>query len=155
MSVSRRRFLKTCALSAAAVGCAPGLRAFGQNSQRPALDFQIPFEAKQDRVFYFTRQTFEPYVGGIFRGLRRGRPAELTLLSVDSYTPSVKTKITTKPAPPTNTFTLTFQSDRTLSTLSDTYDLQHAGLGKFSLLMTQHVDADGQILFEAVFNHLA
>jgi hypothetical protein len=155
MSVSRRRFLKTCALSAAAVGCAPGLRAFGQNSQRPALDFQIPFEAQHDRVFYFTRETFEPYVGGIFRGLRRGRPVELKLLSVTSYTPSAKTRIATKPSPPTNTFTLTFQSDRVLSSLTDAYDLQHAGLGKFSLLMTEAANPNGQVFYEAVFNHLA
>jgi hypothetical protein len=155
MSVSRRRFLKTGALTAVAVGCAPGLRAFGQKSRRPALDFEIPFEARRDAVFYYTRETFEPYVGGIFRGLRRGRPVELKLLSVTSYTPSVKTRIATKPSPPTSTFTLTFESDRPLSTLAHVYNLQHAGLGKFSLLMTEAVNPDGQVLYEAVFNHLA
>lgn len=159
MLFSRRRFIKTGTLSAVAAGCAldPGLRAFGQESRRATsgLDFQIPFEAGRDPVFYYTRATFEPYVGGIFRGLVRGRPVELKLLSVTSYAPSKKTRIATKPPRPTNTFTLTFQAARPLSTLTSVHNLQHAGLGKFSLLMTDYVNPDGQIFYEAVFNQLA
>lgn len=159
MPPTRRRFIKTSVLSALAAGCAlsTGLKVFGQETQLAdtAANFRLPYEAGQNSIFYYTPETFEPYVGGVFRGLGRGRPVEARLLRVDSYTPSRETKISTKPSPPTRTFTLTFQTNRALRSPTNTYNLHHAALGKFTLTMTPTAAPDGQFFYEAVFNHLA
>lgn len=159
MSVSRRRFLKTCALSALGAGGAVGLgpAAFGQDSARPnpALDFAVPFEAQQSPAFYYTRQTFEPYVGGVFRGWAGRTAVDLVLLSVTDYAPATTTKITTTRPPRIDTFSLTFQANRSLSTLTDMHKLEHAALGRFVLNMKRSVDERGRIFYEAVISHLS
>lgn len=159
MPLSRRLFLRTGTLSALAAGCVlrPGLSAFGQESAGSAsgLGFEVPYAAGQNSIFYYTRETFEPYVGATFRGLTRGRPVRLTLLSVVGYTPARETKLSTKPSPPTNTFTLTFRASRQLSPLTKYFELQHAALGQFGLYMTQFVSPEGGVFYEAVFNQLA
>jgi hypothetical protein len=154
--VSRRRFLKTSALSALAAGCVlgPGLPAFGQDSSQTDADFEIPFEATQDPVFYYTRETFEPYVGGIFRGWVGRTTVDLVLLSVTGYAPATATKLMTIRARKVDTFSLTFSANRSLSTLTDVHKLEHAALGRFSLNMKRSVDDGGRILYEAVISHL-
>lgn len=158
MSVSRRRFLKTSALSALAAACllGPGLPAFGQDSSQsgPDADFPIPYEATQDPVFYYTRETFEPYVGGVFRGWVGRTAVDLVLLSVTSYAPAPATQIMTTRARRTDTFSLTFRADRSLSTLTDTHRLDHAALGRFVLNMKRSVDERGRIIYEAVISHV-
>lgn len=159
MSVSRRRFLKTCALSALGAGGAVGLgpAAFGQDSARPnpALDFAVPFEAQQSPAFYYTRQTFEPYVGGVFRGFAAdGGSVNLQLLRVTGYAPKAETRITTRRRRETDSFTLTFRAGRYLSGKADVHLLEHAALGRFRLFMTRYVNRRGQIFYEAVFNHV-
>ncbi|MDQ3805150.1 MAG: hypothetical protein M3416_15145 [Acidobacteriota bacterium] len=150
--------MKTSALSALAVGCAlgPGLRAFGQDSDQsdPDADFPIPYEATQDPVFYYTRETFEPYVGGVFRGWVGRTPVDLVLLSVTSYAPASTTKIMTVRARKVETFSLTFHAARSLSLLTDVHKLEHAALGRFALGMKRSVDERGRIFYEAVISHI-
>jgi hypothetical protein len=160
MSVTRRRFLKTSVLSAIAAGCAfaTGLRAFGQDLRRsnPARDFPVPFEAQQSPLFYYTRETFEPYVGGVFRGRATGGgTALLTLVAVKGYSPAAGTKLMTRPARQTRSFTLTFRANRPLTDLTSVHQLEHAALGKFELMLTRSTDARGRFFYEAVINHLA
>lgn len=159
MPLSRRSFLRSGTLTAFAAGCAfgPGRLAFGQNihDTNPAVDFQIPYEATQNPVFYYTRQTFEPYVGGIFRGRAAGGgPVSLELLRATGYSPSAATRIMTKRARPTDSFSLTFRAARPLSELSTIHTLEHAALGKFDLFMTRAVEGRGRVLYEAVINHV-
>lgn len=156
MSVSRRRFLKTSALSTLAAGCVlgPGLRAFGQDSNQPDADFPIPYEATQDPVFYYTRETFEPYVGGVFRGWVGRTAVDLVLLGVTAYAPSTTTKIMTARGRATDTFSLTFSAARPLSSLADAHRLEHAALGRFMLNMKQSLDERGRIIYEAVISHV-
>jgi len=158
MSPSRRRFLKTSVLSALAAGCTlgPGLHADGQDLVRskPAVNFEIPYEAAQSPVFYYRRETFEPYIGGQFRGWLNGGSVYLRLLSVKGYSPSAGTKLTTERAPSTRSFTLTFRAGRSLSRLTDVHRLEHPALGKFTLLMTRSVNVHGHVFYEAVINHI-
>lgn len=156
MSVSRRRFLKTSALSALAAGCAlgPGLHAFAQDATQPDADFPIPYEATLDPVFYYTRETFEPYVGGVFRGWVGRTAVDLLLLGVASYAPAPATKITTARSRPTDTFSLTFSAARPLSTLTDTHRLEHAALGRFMLNMKHSLDERGRNIYDAVISHV-
>ena len=155
MQVSRRRFLKASAFSALATGCAlgPGLQVFAQTDT--GADFPVPYEATQDPVFYYTRETFEPYVGGVFRGWVGRTAVDLVLLKVTSYAPATTTKITTARTPRVDTFSLTFSASRSLSTLTDIHRLEHAALGRFSLNMKRTVDERGHIAYEAVISHLA
>jgi hypothetical protein len=148
-------------MSAIAASCLikPVQLAFGQDltGTNPALDFQIPYEAKQDAVFYFTRTTFEPYVGGLFqtRGTG-GRTAKLTLLSVRNCTPHPNSNklMRTGKSRPTDCFTLSFRASAPLPDLATIYRLKHGALGEFNLFMTRRGETRGGILYEAVINHV-
>jgi hypothetical protein len=161
MSVTRRKFLKSGAMSALAAGIVlnAGVLAFGQKElnrkSNPTIDSQIPYEATQTPTFYFTRDTFAPYVGGIFttRGVG-GHTVNLTLQPVRDCTPKASTKLMTKSARKTDCFALTFRSDEQLSDLTTIYRLNHGALGKFDVFMTQRKGAGGVYFYEAVFNHL-
>src|SRR4029453_6466944 len=68
MNVSRRKFLRSgvvCALAASALLRSP-VAALAQRGGDKSRDFQLPYEATTSPIFYFTRATFEPYVGGVF-----------------------------------------------------------------------------------------
>jgi hypothetical protein len=159
--------MRTGALAAISAGIAlsPARLAFGQDTQTPSQDFAIPYEAKLDPVFSFTKATFEPYVGGVFKGRGAGgRVVELTLTAVRSPRTSttttsrsattVSTTLTSK-ARPVETFTLAFKASGPLSDLSTIYQLEHAALGKFSLFLTGVKDEKGRQTYEAVITHLA
>jgi hypothetical protein len=159
MYLTRRSFLKSGAITALSAGLIlqTGALALGQKSSQStsAEGFQIPYEATQSPTFYYTRETFQPYVGGIFvaRGVG-GRAVELKLLRVRDCTPSSKTRLTTEQAPKTDCFALEFSSPARLSELTSIYKLNHAALGEFELFMTSREDEREQIFYEAVFNHL-
>lgn len=150
--------MKSGAMSALAAGLAlnAGSFVFGQSGRRsnPAADFQIPFEATQSPTFYFTRDTFAPYVGGIFttRGVGGGT-VKLTLQSIRDCKPKASTKLMTKPARNSDCFALTFSSKAKLSDLTTIYRLNHGALGQVDLFLTRR-ESDGVYYYEAVFNHL-
>jgi hypothetical protein len=169
-SPTRRTFLRTGALAAVAAGIAlsPARFAFGQDTKtpNPSQDFEIPYEAKLDPVFSYTKATFDPYVGGIFtaRG-SDGKRVSLTLSAVLGARASeqtraprtgatVSTPLTSK-ARPVETFTLIFRASGPLSELSTIHQLEHAALGKFSLFLERTKDEKGQEVYEAVITHLA
>ncbi len=169
-SPTRRTFLRTGALAAVAAGIAlsPANLAFGQDTKtpNPSQDIEIPYEAKLDPVFSYTKATFDPYVGGVFtsRGTD-GKRVALTLAAVlgpprtTTQTPSrtgatVSTKLTTK-ARAIETFTLVFKASGPLSELSTIHQLEHAALGKFSLFLVRKEDEQGQEVYEATISHLA
>jgi hypothetical protein len=101
-----------------------------------------------------TRSTFEPYIGGVFRGRTGRRAVNLTLLSVEGYEPSAATQIAQARPRLTDSFTLTFNSDRPLGPASATYSLEHGALGKFDLFMSGNADNRGQFIYQAVINRL-
>ena len=162
MPVTRRKFLRSGATAALAAGLLfrPGALAFGQDKKQPdsANGFKIPFEAQQNPVFYYTRATFEPYVGGVFltRGLGGGT-VELTLVNVHDWNPksTAKTKRgVVSESRRTDTFSLLFRASGQLPELSTIYRIQHGALGEFDLFMTPSKGAHGELFYEAVINHL-
>ena len=157
MSVTRRSFLRSGALSVMTTGIAAGLvpQAFGQESRRPtpAQNPQVPQEAKQSPTFSFKRETFKPYIGGTFVARAGARSIEMTLQSVRDCTPKAETKITKK-SRPSDCFALVFRSGGELTDLTTIYDVEHPALGTFALFLTRREGPDkGTIFYEAVFNH--
>ncbi|MCM3905169.1 MAG: hypothetical protein ND866_26030 [Pyrinomonadaceae bacterium] len=158
MSVSRRKFIKSGTLTAlsASLVFKAAESAFGQKSKpdRPISKFEVPYEARQNPIIYYDRVTFEPYVGGTFIGRdARGRTIELRLLRVTEYKPNPSTRITTGGTRDTDSFSLTFNASRSLPPFTSIHAIEHPVLGKFDLFL-QRSDDSGQIIYQAVINHL-
>ena len=159
MPIPRRFFLKSGMLTALSAGFAlrnAGL-VFGQKKGRvtTAIDYRIPIRAQQEPTYYFTRATFDPYVGDIFQAPNaRGKLVTLKLLSVSSYKPQATTKISTKSGRDTDAFSLLFSASEPLPAFTSIHKISHPALGKFDLFLTPRKATDGTILYEAVFNHV-
>jgi uncharacterized protein DUF6916 len=157
MTVPRRNFLRlgamTVFVTAIALDSVP--LAFAQKGEKsnPAQDFQIPTEAAQAPIFYFKRETFQPYVGGIFKLSAGANSVEATLVSVRDCTPSPKSHKLTKKSRPSDSFALVFRAEGKLTDLTTIYDVEHGALGKFALFLTLRDGPQGTYFYEAVFNH--
>jgi hypothetical protein len=158
MPISRRLFIKTGTLTALAAGVAlsPNARAFGQRrAQSTNLGYQIPITAQQEPTYMFTHATFDPYVGGIFQAPNaRGRMVNLTLVSVTPYKASARTKLSTKSAAETDSFSLMFKAAGPLPPFTSIHKISHPALGKFDLFLTPRPQEGGAMMYEAVFNHI-
>lgn len=157
MPVSRRSFLRsgaTAALAtAAALHVAP--KAFAQIGAKPdpRRDFETPFEAQQSPSFSFKRETFAPYVGGIFRVGAASRYVEMTLTAVRGHEVSERGKKLSKKVRQSDSFVLVFSSAEELTDLTTIYNVEHAALGSFALFLTHRENPNGGHTYEAVFNH--
>lgn len=157
MPVSRRSFLRsgaTAVLATAAVlHCAPNT--FAQIGARPdpARDFEVPGEASQSPLRYFKRETFEPYVGGVFTVSAGARAVEMTLTKVSGCELSARGRKLTKKMRPSDCFSLVFSSGGELTDLTTIYNVEHGALGKFALFLTRRDNPAGGYFYEAVFNH--
>jgi hypothetical protein len=158
MPISRRLFIKSGTLTAvaASVAFSPSARAFGQRrTPSNSLGYQIPITAQQEPMFMFTHATFDPYVGSIFQAPNaRGQMIDLTLVSVTQYKASPRTKISTAPAPATDSFSLMFKAAGPLPPFTSIHNISHPSLGKFYLFLTVHSKAGEALMYEAVFNHI-
>jgi hypothetical protein len=163
MSVNRRSFLKSGALSAltAAFGLTYAAPTLGQSKPKRKIDAprstpegRIPFGAQESPLYYFTRETFEPYVGGFFIVSAGSSSASMTLVEVRDYTPKAAAKMSPGGVRPTNSFVLKFSSPDELTDLTTIYLVQHGALGEFPLFMTRRDGPAGTWIYEAVFNHL-
>lgn len=153
MLLARRKFIKSSLIfSATAV-------LFSESTPlgfaRTLLDEGLlPDEALRDPLYSFTRETFEPYVGGYFEAVGpRGEMVPLKLVKVDSYVPKPETKICNR-ALATESFSLHFDAEGSLPPFTSIHQIKHGALGDFNLFLTRH-DAPGrQVSYEAVFNRL-
>lgn len=157
MSVSRRRFLRSGATAvlttAAALHTVPQVFAQIGAKHDPSRDFQIPYEAQQDPLFFFRRETFQPYVGGAFRVSAGRRGLDMTLEKVRDCTSNTRARaVTNRKARETDCFALVFSSRGELSDLTTVYDVKHPALGEFTLFLTRRDGPDGVYFYEAVFN---
>jgi hypothetical protein len=157
MPVTRRSFLKSGTLSVltTSIALSSGAAIFGQDKHQPdpALDFQIPLQAKQSPAFYFKRETFEPYIGGVFKASAGARSINMTLMGVRDCTPSLTSSKVTKKSRTSDCFALQFRATAKLTDLTTIFDIEHAALGKFPLFMTRRDGPRGTFFYEAVFNH--
>ena len=155
MTVTRRRFLRSGAMTVLLTGLALDSvpLAFAQQLRKsdPSQDFPVSFEAKQEPTFYFKRETFEPYVNGVFTLGAGAKTVEATLISVRDYKPTTKGKVTLK-SRPTQSFVIVFRADEKLTDLTTIYDVEHGALGKFALFLTRRDGPSGTYFYEAVFN---
>ena len=146
MLLARRKFVQSGLLLTASTLMFWGnaKSAFAQALQS---DNKLSDAVLRDPVLRFTRETFEPYVGGYFESPgARGQMVTLKLVSID--TPKSKT------ATVTDSFTLLFAADGELPKFTSIYPIKHAALGSFDLFLTRRDGPNGEISYEAVFNHL-
>lgn len=165
MPVTRRKFLRSGAVTVLSAGLVfrAGAAAFGQDKKRPDASGglqPIPQQAQRDPVFYYTKATFEPYIGGVFttRGVG-GKTVELTLVAVrdrNSKAAAGKTRRgVVAVSRSMDCFSLLFRSPERLSELTTIYRLEHAALGTFDLFLTASEDEHGQVFYEAIINHVS
>jgi hypothetical protein len=92
MIVTRRNFLRSGVMSVLLAGLAldsiPSSFAQKLRKTKPSQDFQVPFQAKQEPVFYFKQETFEPYLNGVFTLRAGAKSIEAVLVEVRDCTPS-------------------------------------------------------------------
>ena len=151
MLLARRKFVQSSLLFAATAVL------FSENTgsvlgQTLAPKDDLSDRVLRDPVLRFTRETFEPYVGGYFEAPgARGKTVTLKLLKVVTYEPP---KGSTRSAIATDAFLLLFSADGELPIFSSIHPIKHAALGEFSLFLTRRDGQSGEIFYEAVFNHL-
>ncbi|HEX8160823.1 MAG TPA: twin-arginine translocation signal domain-containing protein [Pyrinomonadaceae bacterium] len=157
MSLSRRNFLRAGTASTLLAGftLSPSKLAFGQNGPRNAQPFAVPYEAKIDAPFYFTRDSFAQYLNSTFRLTTRARTAfDATLVGVFDYQAQARARRQRTHAG--ECFALTFRANERDTVSQGTHRFSHAALGRFSLFIVPvRADEGGQTIYEAVINHFA
>lgn len=156
MSVSRRRFLRTGALVSAALMLKPAADALGKNSPWSHLpssfDRHPNHAATTAKPFRsYSRETFEPYIGDVFRVRLGKQTVDLKLVAVTSVVPA-SGGITTGKTARTNCFSMRFHASKALSS-TRTHKLSHAQLGDFDLFMNESSNGRGFVQ-TAIVNHL-
>jgi hypothetical protein len=156
MSLSRRKFLRAGAVSALFAGLNLGLAklAFGQTKSRGAGGFAVPYDAKTEPMFYFTRETFAPYLNSTFRLSTRAKGVtfDATLVSIFDYQAQARARKAKTHAG--ECFALTFRAGERDTVSQGTYKFSHAALGRFSLFVVPGRQEAGGATYEAVINHL-
>ena len=159
MSLSRRKFIRSGALTALSAGLLlKGGEAlvFGQKSRQVHTDIErrVPFAAQRNPILYYNASTFAAYIGGTFIARDAlGGPIELELLRSTPYRPNPSIRITTGRTQETECFSLVFRAQTALPEFSSIHGIEHAVLGNFDLFLKRSGDS-GEIIYEAVINHL-
>jgi hypothetical protein len=146
MSISRRIFMKlgTAAAIAAGLSLKPSIIAFGQEITN---GFGAPVQS--DPLSYYTQSTFLQYVNSVFR-LRGFTTVDVTLMKVEDTLPKKVSR-----AGGRESFILYFRGG-SVSLPQDTYAVEHAALGNFSLfLVPTGPDENGAQGYVATINRLA
>lgn len=146
MALARRNFVQSGLLFTASTVLFWNARSV--LAQTLKLGDQLPAQVLRDPVLSFSRETFEPYVGGYFEVPgARGQMIAMKLVKVESYTPRPRTIAT-------DAFRLVFSAEGELPIFSSIHPVRHGALGEFNLFLTRRDGAHGEIYYEAVFNHL-
>jgi hypothetical protein len=159
MPIARRSFLKSATTTTIAAGLALSSAhlIFGQQPRKGAetADFPVPVEAQKEESFQFRSSTFKPYVGDIFQiPNARGEMITLRLVSVSDYKAKGTTKLATRRARDTESFSLTFSATQKLPPFTSIHKMSHPALGEFDLFLTSRKSDDGDHIYEAVFNRM-
>ena len=153
MLLARRKFIQSSLIFSATAVLFSGNTSLGF-ARTLIDDGQLPDEVLRDPLYSFTRETFEPYVGGYFQAPdARGRMVALKLVKVDAYSPKSETKISNR-ALETESFSLLFKAEGALPHLKSIHPITHGALGDFSLFLSRHDGPNREICYEAVFNRL-
>jgi hypothetical protein len=156
MPQSRRTFLRDglCSAISVALLLAGSRAGLGQTTQgqgrvSPSTRSEIPIEAQKEPAFVFNAETFKPYVNGIFQAPNaKGEMIDLRLTKVETYKSS--DKLTNRE---TSGFALTFKASAELPPFTSIHTIRHSALGEFDLFLTKRETEEGDLYYEAVFNH--
>jgi hypothetical protein len=170
MPIARRNFLKSATMTTLSAGFALGSanlifsqQARTQLTEEPERqtridlpgDYPIPLEAQQDLLSYFSSATFRPYVGDLFQAPNAlGEMIELKLTHVTDYKTKSTTRIATRKAQPTQSFSLTFDATEQLPPFTSIHRVSHPALGEFGLFLTTNKLAGETYVHDVVFNHM-
>jgi hypothetical protein len=158
MNISRRKFVRAGTVSAllAGLSLSSAKSIFGQKQKSPGVGgFALPYAAKTDPVFYFSRETFAPYMNTTFRiaSRQKGAAFDATLVEVFDYQAQAHArKVKTHEG---NCFALTFRAGERDTLSQGTYKFVHPALGSFSLFVVPGKPSADGTTYEAVVNHLA
>jgi len=155
MPISRRKFLRSSTVAAlfGSLALHPMKSVFAQKSEPDPrnTNFEIPQEAKRDRVFYFAKSTFKPHLNTDFVVRAGVIVTTLRLIEVEDCGSTDNEAA----GDAGECFSLTFRADRELSDLRTIHVFEHAALGEFNLFVATTKtlsDPDG-IYYVAVINH--
>ena len=154
--MQRRKFLTSCLV----FGASSGLIIANGHSVFAGQPDDIPIQSQQDPLFMFSAATFEPYVGGYFQTLNaRGQLVALKLLKVERFQNRKLDKFRLlaeimSNAVQTNSFSLLFNCEERLPQFTTIYKIEHAALGQFDLFLTANTGQQGELYYQAVFNHI-
>lgn len=162
MNITRRRFLRVGSISAllAGMNLSPARIVFGQQKGaslgKGALP--LPYEAKTDPVFYFTSDSFAPYVGSTFRVSRgKGIAFDATLVSVTDLQAKSQAMARAFRAQVQegHCFALSFSAGARDTVSQGICKLSHPALGRFSLFVVPGATSAEGASYAAIINHLA
>jgi hypothetical protein len=140
----------------AGLNLSPAKLIFGQQKRTSgAGGFAVPYEAKTDAVFYFSHETFAPYLNTTFRIATRAKGAafDATLVQVFDYQAQARARKTK--THDGECFSLTFRVGERDTVSQGTYKFVHPALGRFSLFVVPGTPSASGMSYEAVINHLA
>lgn len=157
MTLSRRNFLRAGTVSAllAGLNLSPANLVFGQTKSRGKGEFAVPYEAKTEPTFYFTHETFAPYLNSTFRLSTRAKGVafDATLVAIFDFQAQARARKAKTHGG--ECFALTFRAGERDTVSQGTYKFSHAALGRFSLFVVPGSTDNGATTYEAVINHLA
>jgi hypothetical protein len=138
----------------AALVLKPAAYAFGKNSPwSKSFDHHGPHPDKTAKPFRaYSRETFEPFIGDVFRVRVGKQTVDLKLVALTTIKP-VSAGITTGKAARTDCFSMHFLATKPLSGASQAHKLSHAKLGNFDLFMSES-RSGREFVQTAVVNHL-
>lgn len=150
MKINRRNFIQTAGTAALATGfLISSGDVFGQALQNGNL-FMVPGESYTDPINYLTAKHFEPFTGNVMQASVNGGPKTgLRLLEVVEQ----KFASNEKRGFSGESFSLLFEPVKNARLQSQTYWIEHDGLGEFSLLIGP-VGMTGN-RYEAVVNKIS
>ena len=157
--LERRKFLKMGVLSVFSTGLLLGSARIGLAQKSVGRTFErsadLPLAAQQDPVFLFKAETFKPYVGGYFEAPNaRGEMIPLQLISLKSFKPSKSALLITPKVVETDSFSLLFKAAAPLPPFTSIHRIKHPSLGEFNLFLTPQKAESGELVYEAVINHI-
>lgn len=113
----------------------------------------VPREARKDPVLFFKPETFKPHVNTIFTAPNAlGQKIELTLINVEVFKPDNSQQCRSKVV--TESFSLTFKAASKLPQFTSIHKMNHPTLGRFELFLTHRKSDNGDLLYDAVINHI-
>jgi hypothetical protein len=158
MGLSRRKFISAGIVAAACAGlplksALAESRLDGRKVRKPMSPSPSPLTSSADRLNYYTKSTFDPYVNTVFRvQLAPSDIRELKLTVVGDYLTSLSRVDVTGNEPKTECFSLLLTMSPGKPFEQDTYFIEHDALGTFYLFVVpvSAQDKKGVSYYEAI-----